>query len=155
MREGSFLILEPMPVPRVPSIVPPLVLPSMEGEEVSLWQFRQRQPVVVVFLGEDRENLWTEWEQHYPRFQQRGVALWIVRSSPPDSGQCLPLLIDEKERQTRRYTRRLPTVWVVDRFGELSACWEGKENLPGHGAVMEEILYLESQCPECGVSHWR
>lgn len=136
-------------------VFPNFTLPTPGGESVSLWDFRQRRPVVLFFCGKP-DNLPENLREYFPRYRSLGAeVLAIVSEHPSEEPMPFRILLDENGVVTERLSKKVPSVALLDRFGELRARWEAPwKDGPEHEEILEELVFVESECPECGVSEW-
>lgn len=81
----------------------------------------------------------------------------VVGTEEPAFGRIpFPYLRDAHGEVSKQFTGGKPAVLMVDRYGELDACLEGgwRDEIPDHRDILDWLVFVESQCPECGVSHW-
>jgi hypothetical protein len=70
-----------------------------------------------------------------------------------------PTLVDEGARIHRLVGageaagKPTPAVLVTDRFREVYAAWRGSA-LPGAQAILDWLVFINIQCPECGWPEW-
>jgi peroxiredoxin len=145
-----------MAIAALHTVVPDLSLPDLAGRRISLWDFKHRQPVVLVFCSEDDAGLLRDFARHYQSYRDEGAeVLAILSRHPRQETWPFPVLIDKDRRMTSRYVERTPAVLVLDSFNELNARFEGPwEEGPDHRRILGVIAEVELKCPECGVPEW-
>lgn len=138
------------------SVTRNFTLPDLSGTEFSLWDYRQRQPLVVVFAQAEGDAFLRDLAEHYAQYRRRGAeVLLVVTREPAGRKWPFPVLLDGDGSVTARFAGDTPTVLVLDRYGETFA--RLKSPGPGgidHREVLEWLLFVESQCPECGAPVW-
>jgi peroxiredoxin len=169
-------VVEPLMTPPVTAprgkILPEFTLPDINDSPMSLENCRGRTNLVVVFAGDRMDEipvtvLVEELAARMEELQGEAAHVLIaVTSRPPavpEGGQlAFPVLVDSGAHIHRTVGaidavgRAAPAVFITDRFREIYAAY-----LPGNGAALptvEEILgwlvFINIQCPECGVSEW-
>ncbi|MGC8784408.1 MAG: peroxiredoxin family protein [Armatimonadota bacterium] len=136
-------------------IAPSFTLPSArDGTPISLYAFRQRQPVGLVFVPQttdipavlDGVRLWQE------AFRNAGAALLVIAREPAsDISPILIVLVDRGGDVFRRYecTETL-CLFGLDRYGAVvyrSACEVAKLE-SALRQLLDAIEFSEMQCPE-------
>jgi hypothetical protein len=158
-------------VARRGEILPGFILPDMDGSAGVLESYRARSNLAVVFtadvIGEGpvsallRELRWrvAELEAENAQVLVIATSLSIVAQRGPT---LFPTLWDAGGHVHRAVGatdaagRPAPAVFVTDRFREIFAAY-----LPGRGAglpgvkeILEWLVFINIQCPECGVPEW-
>ncbi len=135
------------------TMIPPFELPSADGRSVNVWQFKQRQNLVLVFLPSLNcpgcaEFIESTSENAHEYDEEGTVVLLIVRSDIEAAVLHSPLevLYDRDGRVTEQYTSVLPAVFVADRFGELQAEWQGR--FPSQKDILDAVELINLECPE-------
>jgi peroxiredoxin len=160
--------------PRVGQPLPLFTLPNSCGRQVRLWDFKQRRPVVLLFmhgghcthclqvvrkLGERREDL----------AEQRAAVLIIApdsleRLAELRAALALPftLLSDADGAVAARYVGSdahgvtLCGIVVADRYGEcgLAATAAEASDLPGVDSVLAVLTHADENSCSCLVPAW-
>jgi peroxiredoxin len=153
-------------------VLPGFMLPDIDGSSVSLESYRGRTNLVVVFAGQrmDESPLAVLLEELVARREEftleAAQVLVAVTSRPaavPQHGRwAFPVLVDDGGHIHRNVGatdaegRPAPAVFVTDRFREICAAY-----LPGHGSalpgakeILDWLVFINIQCPECGVPEW-
>ncbi|MEW6612771.1 MAG: peroxiredoxin family protein [Pseudomonadota bacterium] len=142
--------------PSLRSVIPSFTLPDIHEHQTALGDYRQRQPVVLLFWDGD-ESLLHDFARHYPAYQALGAEVLAVGGERPPAGEWpFPVLVDHAGAVSARYVERTPAVLVLDRFGELYAGWQGPWPAgPEHRDILGWVRLTELQCPECGAPDLR
>lgn len=136
------------------ALISDFTLPDGRGGEVSLWQYKHRQPVVLVLAQSGDDPLVQAFGARHGDYAAAGAAvLAIVHRIPPASRAPFPVLHDGQGRITQRLARGLPAILLLGSFNELQGRWERVAS-PDHDHLLNRIAELELMCPECGVAHW-
>ena len=140
------------------AMIPPFTLPSVEGEPVSVWDFKGRANLVLAFLpggdcAECEEFVHAVMDNSDAYREERTEVFGIVREAEAHFDElhpAFPLLYDETGEATEKYTDALPAVFVADRFGELYAQWIiGPDGLfPAQKRILDVIELINLECPE-------
>ena len=128
------------------------------GRPFSLWDYRQRQPVVLVVWDASSRGLLASFEARYPEYRRVGAeVLAISREPAPEGSFPFPLLQDPDGGTIDHLSEESPAVLVLDAFGCLFTRWQGSS---ARVVAQEEILswafFTQVQCEECGIhaEHW-
>ena len=164
--------MTPSSVARRGEIFPGATLPDIDGSAFLLESYRGQANLVVVFAGDGldkdpvtglleelaarTEALSSEAAQVLVAVTDRPAAVLDRRRWP------FPVLVDNgahlhlRVGATDAVGRPAPAVFVTDRFREIFATY-----LPGHGSalpgakdVLDWLVFINIQCPECGVPEW-
>lgn len=132
------------------------LLSARDGTPVSLYAFRHRQPVGLVFLSQESDisRVLTEINRMLSEFRQAGAALLVITREPlPDAPPELTVLVDREADVFRRYEcpwHCAICLFGLDRYGAIvhrSTCEEAVLT-----AALRELLkaieFSEMQCPE-------
>ena len=151
--------------------LPGFTLPDIDGSLVSLESYRGRSNLVVVFAADKiRERpvttLLEELLVRTAELEFEVAQMLIVVTSPDkaDHGgpRGFPVLLDDGGRIHRTVAatdtagRPAPAVFVTDRFREIFAAYlpESGPGLPGAKDILEWLVFINIQCPECGAPEW-
>ena len=152
--------------------LPGFMLPAIDGSSVSLESYRGRTNLVVVFAGDKMDEspvavLLKELVARREEFALEAAQALVAVTSPPAAvpqrgRMAFPVLVDEganihrKMGATDAAGSPAPAVFVTDRFREIFAAY-----LPGHGLalpgakeILDWLVFINIQCPECGVPEW-
>ncbi|MGH8568885.1 MAG: redoxin domain-containing protein [Gammaproteobacteria bacterium] len=164
--------MTPLTVDRRGETLPGFTLPGSDGASVSLESYRGRTNLVLVFAGEklDASPLTVMLDELVARTEEftleAAQVLVAVTSRPtpvPQRGRwAFPLLVDDGGRIHRRVGaadaagRPSPAVLVTDRFREIFATYLPGlgSTLPGAKEILDWLVFINIQCPECGVPEW-
>jgi peroxiredoxin len=144
-------------IPELRTVLPNFRLPDSQGGSLSLWDYRHKQPVILVFCGERSEPVLGSFVHHYEQYRAGGAEVLVVSSEKPASQKLpFPFLWDSQGDVSKQFSGGKPAVLLVDRYGELDTRLEGpwETEVPDHQDILDWLVFVESQCPECGVSHW-
>ena len=155
---------------RLQEVVPHLNLPSSEGADVNIWDFKQRKNLVLIFHHGRNcphcRNKLKELAEAYKEIQALEAEILAVSFDNFEDAKDLreedelpfPLLSDQSGATTERFTfidesgnQPLPTVFITDRFGALRYQKIAREatDLPSAGEILNWLLLIETECPEC------
>src|SRR5438094_97027 len=119
------------------------------------------EAVTLVSDGPVPDALYQEARRHFS--EKELVAVTSQPAAVPQRGRwTFPVLVDDGAHIHRNVGatdaagRPAPAVFVTDRFREIFAAY-----LPGHGAalpgakeILDWLVFINIQCPECGVPEW-
>ena len=162
--------------PRRGELLPQFTLPDTSGHAVRLWDFKQRRPVVLVFMhgpgcAACRQALAALAARQADLEELHAAVLVIAPGTAESLGQlrhelALPftLLADPDGAVAARYlppatgagTARAVALYVADRYGAcgLAATAADAPALPGADAILTELLPLGEDTCECLVPAW-
>lgn len=138
-------------------IAPPFTLPSARDEEpVSLYAFRQRQPVCLLFIPQTIEVsvVLANLRQMIGEFRQASVAILVITREPVSDAPTEPaVLVDREGSIFRRYEcaqNNTLCLFGLDRYGAVVHC--STCEVAGLASALRELLdaieFSEIQCPE-------
>lgn len=152
---------------------PGLTLPDIDGAPVFLESYRGRTNLVVVFAGGRPvegpvamilEELLARTEALTSEAAQvLVVALTSQSAAVSQRGPWpFPVLVDEGAQIHREVGatdaagRPAPAVFITDRFREIYAAYLPMHGLglPGAKEILDWLVFINLQCPECGVPEW-
>lgn len=138
------------------TVIPPFSLPERQGKTVSLWAYKHRQPVVLLFCADAEASLLRDFARQYRAYVEAGAERLAILPASPDLEEFpFPVLIDQDRHLTTRLVECTPAVWILDSFNELSARFESfAAEEPPHGRILNALAEIELRCPECGVPEW-
>lgn len=137
-------------------IAPSFTLPSArDGTPVSLYAFRQKQPVGVLFVAQwaDAIAVLREVTQMGEAFRQVGAAPLVITRTPLPNAPPVPIvLVDRGGDVFRRYECADEAVCLfgLDRYGAVvhrSTC-EIANLSAALRALLDAMEFSEMQCPE-------
>lgn len=151
---------------------PSFTLPDINGSSVFLESYRGRTNLVVVFAGDDLDDpavrvlLEALAVRTEALTSEAAQVLVAVTSRPAAARQrgpwAFPVLVDDGAHIHRHVGatdaagRPVPAVFVTDRFREIFAVYlPGPGSaLPGAQEILDWLVFINIQCPECGVPEW-
>jgi peroxiredoxin len=140
-------------------IAPSFRLPDAEGREISLSQYKQFHPLVLLLWSGADGGWLEEFAAHCSDYQSAGANLLAIGPGHPSTtGLPFRALQDPDGQATRRLADTLPAVLVLDQFGELFQRWQGREaQAPDHADIRSWVDFTQVQCEECGIMapHWK
>ena len=144
--------------------LPDVRLQWVDGPLLPLVRFRQRRNLVIVLLGPEvsapGQALLEELARARPAIQAEAAELLAVTTATPQqAGELtrrlgLPLLTDPDGTLHRAALgpeisgERMPSVLVVDRYGEIYAVLRPDPAPPQVADILEWLRFIELQCPE-------
>ena len=159
-------------VARCSGMFPEFTLPDVDGSHVSLERYRGRSNLVVVFAGDTGdeslvtvllEELIARRDQLSLEATQVLVVVTSRRTSGLPCGRCaFPVLVDDDGHVHRTVGatdaagKPAPAVFVTDRFREIFTAYLPGDGstLPGAKDILDWLVFINIQCPECGVPEW-
>jgi peroxiredoxin len=149
------------------SLMPHFDLPAAGGKRVMTWNYKGQKNLVILFVL----SLFGEWQEHlgrlagaYQQYQDHNAEILVVSQDNVETldgiagrlGIPFPLLSDVDGSVTEKYTALTPSVFVIDRYGELYAQSTAamNEEFPDYQRILDGLHLIELQCPECGVPTW-
>ena len=159
-------------VARRGEIFPGATLQDIDGSAIVLESYRGQTNLVVVCAAdkmEERpvsvllEELAARKDELTSEAAQVLVAVTSRPAAAPERGRlAFPVLVDEGSYlhlsvgATDATGRPAPAVFVTDRFREIFAAYlTGRGSaLPGAKDVLDWLVFINIQCPECGVPEW-
>jgi len=151
-------------------VVPYLNLPSNKGGKINLWDFKQKENLVIIFHhGSECSHCKTklkELAEVYPDVRELEAEILAVsfdtlakiRNYARKVGIPFPMLSDPSRETTEKYTlidegrkAPYPSLFITDRFGVLryQKIVEEADDLPDGKEVLAWLLLLQTECPEC------
>lgn len=153
------------------ALLPPLTIPESDDSAGFVERYRGRRNLVVVFAAEMAKDspvsrLLQQLRLRAAELTAELAQVLVIVTSPHMAAQSgsigFPTLLDEGGSIHRELAagdaagRLAPAVFVTDRFREIFAAY-----LPGHGSglpaaqeVLDWLVFINIQCPECGVPEW-
>lgn len=144
-------------------------LPDAAGRPVQLRQYLQRSNVMLCFhhgIGcAACDAMLRELTAHVEDFRSEET---VVLAIGPDQhtenqrfaaqlGDPFPLLSDPAGRVSAQQGLDTPSLMITDRWGEIWAAWIcGADHwLPSAQDILQWLVFIEAQCPECTMVEWR
>jgi len=154
--------------PALNAVIPTFTLPASMGSNISTWQYKQRQNLVLVFYRGDRPGAAAYLQTLAERYQTlRDEDAEVLAISPEPVavlrarqnawGLPFPLLADPDGTVIARFTgwdgerhKLRPALYIADRFGALYARFDASDerDLPGPEDIRTELEFIAIQCPE-------
>lgn len=141
-------------------------LQSVDGATVSLWDYRDRNNVVVFIFDPSQKtdlaglSLLGLKDQE---FADTNTEILAIASNPDNSsierlkrmGLPFHVLIDDGSTSTAMGIASVPCVLALDRYGVLLLVCSKCDHMEAvFEDVVSELDLIELQCPECGISSW-
>jgi peroxiredoxin len=160
------------PLARRGEIFPAFTLPGLERSPVALEDLRARANLVLVFVADEADGSAVTGllEQLRVRRQELDgevarvvvVATSRARANHLRGPDAFPAVLDEGARVHRQVgatdgaDNPAPAVFVTDRFREIFAAYIPGQGsaLPGAQEIIEWLVFINIQCPECGAPEW-
>lgn len=158
--------------PRTDDAAPAFALPDTFGGVTRLYDFRQRQPVLLTFLHEPRCPACRAWlaalARRRARLDELGAAVVVVMPEPIAELRTLTmeldlpfrLLADEKGGVAARYglssERATVAAFALNRYGHVLHAWHAADaaSLPPMDAPLDLIAFAEMEDCGCGLPAW-
>jgi peroxiredoxin len=151
------------------TLAPQFDLPATIGHRVQLWSYKGRSNLALFFVSDIKSDesisLLNEIASNIKDYEDYNAIPIVIAQDNIESLEAVarnmdlqfPLASDVIGSVTSRYTAATPAVFVIDRYGELSAQApvDTGKGLPGHKQVADWLGLIELQCPECSVPTWR
>ncbi len=149
--------------------IPYFSLPSSGGKEVSLWDYKQKKNLIIVFHHGSKcarcQKKLEEYAEVYERAEKLDAELAISSDTPREIEGYLkkvplpfPLLSDSDGKVAAQFTyidsqrnAPFPSIFITDRFGELhyQKIVSEADELPSGDEVLDWFLFIQIQCTEC------
>lgn len=148
-------------------------LPSAEGGQVSLYDYRGRANLALLFAGDSEQPakaLLAELTRRYAEIRDQDAEILLVvagsreqaKQLKQQSGLPFPVLADEDKHvhcavgAVRAKGAAAAAVYLTDRFFEVYSLWRTGEgqSLPEAAEVVKRLAYIDSECPECTQIEW-
>ena len=147
-------------------------LPTTSGKKVSLSDYRGRANLVLVAAGDHRgiDTFIGSLAKQYSKIVDLQAAVLLVVQKPLEAAAWkakrlkLPFLtlVDGDGRVHRelgamtRSGHSQLAIYITDRFGEVFGVYRLRDAslLPPVKDIFDWLEFINSQCPECGVSEW-
>jgi peroxiredoxin len=160
------------PLARSGELFPAFTLPGLDRSSLALEDLRARANLVLVFVADESsggtvtgllEELMTR-RQELDGEVARVVVIAASRARASHLGgdDAFPVVLDEGARVHRQVgatdgaDHPAPAVFVTDRFREIFAAYIPGQGsaLPGAQEIIEWLVFINIQCPECGAPEW-
>ncbi|MFQ5708644.1 MAG: peroxiredoxin family protein [bacterium] len=149
-------------------LCPGFSLTDLSGQQVDLWNFRQKKNVVLLFVQNGPESFLRSVipsiVNNYLALQRLDTEFLLILSGHLDACSAriekmhlpFPVLLDIEFRAWPAYLEsEAPResgfgLFVLDRYGELWAQWHGssRADFPALAELLEWLQWIEEQCPE-------
>lgn len=146
-------------------VIPPVTARTAEGKIVHSWDYKQKRPLVIVFLHSDcsRCEAWLEQlaSSSMDLNEREAAALVIYTEAPPRKSEALASpLIAASDLSGHSHRAFLGSqafgpagldrvgVFVSDRYGELFAQWVGRDarELPAQREILDVLGVIQIIC---------
>jgi peroxiredoxin len=146
-------------------VIPPLTARTGDGKTIRAWDYKQKRPLVIVFLHADCSHCDAWLGQLAARaadlVERDAVALLIYAEPPPRRTETLasPLIAaaDAAGHSQRAFLGREAFgpagldrvgVFVTDRYGELYGQWIVRDasELPAHAEILNTLSVIHMIC---------
>lgn len=153
--------------------IPALTLRTLDGRDVSAWDFKQKRNRVIAFLRADRpqaSNFVKQMAAHAAEWKEKeAVGLMVFQEAPRAGlGELPPEVIAGTDATGSSIARFLGAeaigpgglerqgVFVADRYGELYAKWIVEKNgeLPAIAEILKALEQIEIACEESHPTTW-
>lgn len=159
-------------VARRGEIFPGAALQDIDGSTIVLESYRGQTNLVVVCAADKMEErpvtaLLEELAARKDELTSEAAQVLVAVTSRPTAAPerdrlAFPVLVDDGAHLHLSVGaadvagRPAPAVFVTDRFREIFAAYlPGRSSaLPGAKDVLEWLVFINIQCPECGVPEW-
>jgi peroxiredoxin Q/BCP len=152
-------------------VVPNLNLPSTEGRNIKITDYKQKNNLLLYFYSGGQcfnclERL-RSFAALYESYKNMNTEILGISSDQLADSKLLkkeyripfPLLSDSDGKQMDKLTKvvegeAVPSVLILDRFGSLYSQWvvsHEEGDLPEDKIFLQTLEYIETQCPECGI----
>jgi peroxiredoxin len=143
-------------------------LPDSTGQPVQLWQYLQRSNVMLFFHHGINcaacEAFLQELAARLDAYRQEETAVLALGPDEQASnrqlaarlGHPFPFLSDPAGYVITHQGLAPPSLIIADRWGEIWAAWLGGTNhqFPSKQDILQWLLFIEVQCPECTMIEW-
>jgi peroxiredoxin len=172
---GSAKIMANRSFPTRGHLMIDFTLPSGDGKQISLYDYRGRSSMVLFFAAtpeaSEEEALLSSLVRHYNEIREQDSEVLLVLPSSRDRADrvrrrtkaaLFPVLADEGMHVYKSVgafgalPTPAPALFVTDCFMEVHAAWRvgAGDSLPGVKEVLSWLAYLDSVCPECTQAEW-
>ncbi len=171
---GSARVTAKESLPTRGHLMPGFTLPSSDGKQVSLYDYRGRSNLALLFVGlgqDSGENqLLSALAKRYREITDTDSEVVVVVAESirqAEEFRCkmqfpFPVLADADMRIHKSVGASgaqavlAAALYITDRFLEVFAAWRTVtgDRLPDISEVLSWLTYLDSQCPECTQIEW-
>jgi peroxiredoxin len=171
---GSAKVTAAASLPTRGHLMPDFTLPSSDGKQVSLYDFRGRSNVVLFFAARTKDRadspfLCTLAKRYGEIADTDSEVVAILAESVAQADEfrrkmhfSFPVLSDPDMRVHNMVgasgAQAVPAaaLYITDRFLEVFAVWRTGtgDALPDISDVLSWLNYLDSRCPECTQIEW-
>lgn len=173
---GSGKVTAPTSFPTRGHLMPDFTLSSNDGRQVSLYDYRGRSNLVLLFAGRTKDStdspLLNALAKRYGEIAETDSGVVVVLAEPAAQADdfkrkmhflvSVPVLCDPDMRVHHAVgasgAQEVPAaaLYITDRFLEVFAVWRTGigDRLPDITDVLSWLNYLDSQCPECTQIEW-
>jgi peroxiredoxin len=148
-------------------LMPSFRLHSVQGEVIGPGDYRGHKNVLLVLFDincEECGQFLEDAAERYEDYTDNDAEILVVgNTSETDLRDIVeglhlpfPVLSDPEGIVLNQYTNGIPTLIVLDRYGEIKMIQrlaDGK-HLPDQDTILSRIELNELECPECGVTTW-
>ncbi len=177
MQQSEVGSAKPTPAHRFPArgyLMPDFTLPSTEGRQISLYDYRGRSNLVVLLAGDgshsEGQRILASLAKDYSALRDQDAEVLVILASSRERAEAFkrqahlsfPVLVDEGGKvheavgACENHGVWAPALYVIDRFLEVYAAWctASRDVLPSSSEVLSWLAYLDSVCPECTQVEW-
>jgi len=143
-------------VPATYTLVRSFTLPDLQHHPVSILDYKQRQPVILVLSKAPESALVQEFADNYGRYHDAGAEVLMVVPSDPGVGPMpFPVLVDASGEVLDNMTDGQSVVLLLDAYNAVQARFTPiAAGRIDHDRILGELADVERKCPECGVPEW-
>ncbi len=152
-------------------LLPDIALPSDSGAHVPLDLFAGRRNLVLLLTGADDggesiKDLLNDLTSIRDRLADEEAELLVIRAgapvATPGAGSGPKVLFDSDDVLHRsvgamdKNDTPTPCIIVADRYREIYHIYRPTDSgwPPTGNAILEWLVFMNIQCPECGVPEW-
>jgi len=171
---GSAKVTAAESLPTRGHLMPDFTLSSSDGKQVSLYDYRGRSNLVLLFAGRTKDStdspLLSTLAKRYGDIAETDSEVVVVLAESVAQADefrrkihfPVPILSDPDMRVHKMVgasgAQAVPAaaMYITDRFLEVFAVWRtgAGERLPDISDVLSWLTYLDSRCPECTQIEW-
>lgn len=171
---GSAKVTAAKSFPTRGHLMPDFTLPSSDGNQVALYDYRGRSNLVLYFAGRTKDSaddsLLSALAKRYGEITEADSEVVVVLAESVAQADefrrkmhfPFPVLSDPDMKVHKMAgasgAQAVPAaaMYITDRFLEVFAVWRTGtgDDLPDISEVLSWLNYLDSQCPECTQIEW-
>jgi peroxiredoxin len=171
---GSARVTAGESLPTRGHLMPDFALPSSDGKQVSLYDYRGRSNLALFFIGTAQDSaknqLLSALAERYREITDTDSEVVVVVAESIEQADefrrkmqfPFPVLADADMHVHNSVgasgAQAVPAaaLYITDRFLEVFATWRtgAGEHLPDISDVLSWLAYLDGQCPECTQVEW-